>query len=65
MKCGKCGSDNVKIVAYQGTNCIVCDECGYDEREELDLVPEDRSSQKAKDSFSPYKTGGPRRTQKK
>lgn len=62
MMCPKCNSENVKIVEYLGTKCIVCKECGYDEREDLEQVPEQRSSQKAKGQYSPYKKGGSKRT---
>lgn len=63
MKCPKCGSDKAKQVDYQGVKCIVCKECGFDERDELDVYPEQKKSQKAKGEFSPYKTGGQKRTQ--
>lgn len=39
-----------------------CTECGYDERDEASIVPEERTSQKAKGEYTPYKTGGSRRT---
>lgn len=64
MNCKHCNSTNIKIVNYLGIKCQVCSDCGYDEREAYEVFPEERSSQKAKASYSPYKTGGPRRTQK-
>lgn len=63
MNCRKCGSENVEIVSYQGTDCIVCHECGYDEREEFEVFLEERKNS-GKGRYSPYKTGGPRRGQK-
>lgn len=64
-KCPRCGSEKVKNVTYEGVSCIICLECGYDESMEMDTYPESRSSQKAKGRYSPYKTGGSRRTAKK
>jgi uncharacterized Zn finger protein len=64
-KCPKCGSSNVEEVLYSGTTLILCNECGYDERDEYDVVPEEKTSQKAKGRYSPYKTGGKRRSSKK
>ena len=33
VTCPNCGSEDVKIVGYQGTDLIVCKSCGYDERD--------------------------------
>ncbi len=63
-KCPKCSSLNVKSISYLGAKVLKCSDCGFDESALLDVFPEDKSSQKAKGSYSPYKTGGPRRTQK-
>ncbi len=65
MNCKRCNSTSIKIVNYLGIKCQVCNDCGYDEREAYEVFPEERSSQKAKGSYSPYKTGGPKRTQKR
>ncbi len=63
-KCPKCGSENVKIVDYMEAKCLVCDDCGYDETEELAIVPEQRETQREKTRFTPYRTGGGKRTRK-
>ncbi|MFH0977700.1 MAG: hypothetical protein V1837_00215 [Candidatus Woesearchaeota archaeon] len=61
-KCPQCLGDNTKFVQYMGINCLVCNDCGYSEIENLEVYPEDRGSQKAKARYSSYKAGGPRRT---
>ena len=43
-----------------GVSCLVCNSCGYDERETYDVYPENKQSQKAKGEFSPYRAGGAR-----
>ena len=60
--CPKCDSPDAKLVDYMGAGCIVCGSCGYDQRDELEVFPEEKGSQKAKGHYSPYKTGGPKRT---
>ncbi len=57
-KCPKCSSGNVKIIDYLGAKCIVCNDCGFDETKQYEVFPEDKTSQKAKGSYMPYKTGG-------
>ncbi len=64
-KCPKCGSVEIKVVKYIGSNCIICLKCKYDETSELDMTPEYRSSQKAKGQYSVYKTGGGKRAVKR
>jgi len=64
MKCPRCRSKDVKITKYRGTKAIICRSCDFDERDELDTTPSIRTDQKAKRRFSPYKTGGSRRTEK-
>lgn len=44
-----------------GTPTIVCDTCGYDERQELELLPGNRPTAKER---GPYRTGGSRRAQR-
>ena len=44
-----------------GTSAIVCDSCGYDERQELELLPGNRPTAKQR---GPYRAGGAQRTQK-
>jgi len=58
--CPKCKS-KVELIDYMGESLIVCKECGYDERIEFDIVPEDRNTQREKTKHTPYKTGGPKR----
>lgn len=64
MHCPKCKSKNIKSVDYMGVKCILCKDCGFDERDKLEEYPEDRSSQKAKGEYSKYKVGGGKRTRK-
>ena len=33
MKCKKCESDNIQYEIFAGKDCMVCLDCGYDERE--------------------------------
>ena len=63
-KCPKCGSKNIKIVDYMGAKVLVCKKCGYDERDSLSIVPEQRTSQREKTRHSPYRTGGGKRTKR-
>ena len=60
MICPKCKSSNVKKVKYMDIDCIVCSDCNYDERSIYEIYPEEKKSQKAKGSYSPYKSGGGR-----
>ena len=64
IKCPKCKKQAVKV-DYMGSKCIVCDNCGYDECKDLEVYPEEKSNQREKGKFSPYKAGGPKRSQKK
>ena len=56
-KCPRCDSEKIRIVNYMGTNVRICKDCGYDEREELDTVPEERNTQREKRKFTPYRSG--------
>lgn len=62
MKCPKCGSDKVKFIKYSGLLCLKCNNCGFDERDRFEVYPENKKSQKQKGRYSPYKTGGSKRT---
>ena len=62
--CPKCKSSNIKIVDYLSVKCIICKDCGFDESKQYDVFPENKVSQKEKGRYSPYKTGGFRRTRK-
>ena len=48
-----------------GIKVIKCSNCGFDERAVYEVYPEQKASQKAKGSYSPYKAGGSRRAVKK
>ena len=61
-RCPRCKSTNIKIVKYMEIDCILCNDCGYDERESYEVYPSEKKSQKEKSHFSPYKTGGSKRT---
>lgn len=63
--CPRCSSEDIKFASYLGKQFLVCNKCQYDERELYDVFPEERTSQKAKKEFSPYKSGGAKRTVKK
>tara|TARA_Y100000310_G_scaffold151291_1_gene150868 strand:+ start:6569 stop:6784 length:216 start_codon:yes stop_codon:yes gene_type:complete len=56
--CPRCGSDKINLVAYLNIKCVVCNNCGFDERNNYEVYPEDKVSQKEKGRFSPYKAGG-------
>ena len=64
-KCPKCGSYNIKPYLYQSVEVIKCNDCGFDECSFYDEFPGERTSQKAKGKYTPYKTGGSQRTRKK
>ena len=64
-KCPKCDSASIKIYNYLGIEAIKCKDCGFDERSQYEVYPEQKTSQKAKAGHSPYKAGGPRRASKK
>jgi len=61
-KCPECNSDNVHIIKIGKKAHIVCNDCFYDETNEFDVYPEQRETQREKARYSPYKTGGSRRT---
>lgn len=63
-KCPKCGSTQTKKEPYMDIDVLICKSCSYDESALYDIYPEQKTSQKAKGQFSPYKTGGGKRTKK-
>ena len=63
--CPECGSEQTKDIQYFKLKCIMCDNCGYDERCVYEVDPTQKTSQKAKARHSPYKAGGKGRTRKK
>ncbi|MBI2572853.1 hypothetical protein HYV86_03260 [Candidatus Woesearchaeota archaeon] len=60
--CPKCGSPQVEVY---DVGFLRCRQCGYDELEPEPLGYDPRKNQKAKTEFTPYKTGGAKRTIKK
>jgi hypothetical protein len=62
--CPRCKSDNVKVVDYMDFQCIICSDCGFDERETYEVYPEQKTSQKEKGRYTPYKQGGSFRNKK-
>jgi len=64
LSCPRCKSENIKLVDYQGVKCLICKNCGYDETQQYEIYPEQKTSQKAKSRYSPYKTGGSYRAKK-
>ena len=63
--CPKCGSANIKIYNYLGIKAVKCSSCGFDERNIYEVYPEQKTSQKAKGTYTIYKKGGSQRTRKK
>ncbi|MAH33526.1 hypothetical protein CL615_03980 [archaeon] len=63
-KCPKCSSGNIKTISYLGIECIICNDCGYDETKQYEVYPEKNKSQKQKGKYTPYKTGGFKRSRK-
>lgn len=62
-KCPQCGSFNI-AVHKDDIEFMTCKSCGYDELVEGTFVGE-RTSQKEKARYNPYKVGGKGRTRKK
>ncbi|MBL7054489.1 hypothetical protein ISS05_01900 [Candidatus Woesearchaeota archaeon] len=62
--CPACKSKNIKSVSYIGVKCIQCLDCGFDEQKQYEVFPEEKTSQKAKGRYTPYKSGGGKRTKK-
>ena len=64
-KCPKCNSYNLEPYLYQSVEVIKCNDCGFDEGADLEQFPTEKTSQKSKGRYTPYKTGGAKRTRKK
>ena len=62
-RCPICGSVDIKIINNEGMEYIKCNKCKFNEMEEYDVYPEERSGKSS--GGSPYKKGGALRTQKK
>ena len=55
----------MKLVEILGAKFLHCEDCGFDESEDiLDVYSESRATQSGKSKFSPYKKGGSLRTKK-
>lgn len=63
--CPVCKSTETEVIEEEGFEFLVCKKCKYDEREEFDVYPGERSTQKGKSGFTPYKRGGAQRSAKK
>lgn len=63
--CPRCGSENTKIVNYMGVDCLICLQCGYDEREVYNVYPDQKPTELGRGKFTPYKQGGHNRILKK
>lgn len=61
LGCPKCKSNNVNMVNYLSVKCIKCNNCGFDETMQYNVYPEEKTSQKEKGRYTPYKSGGPKR----
>ncbi len=64
-RCPECGSKNIKHYNYLGSKVIKCSNCGFDEATIYEVYPEQKTSQKAKGRYTPYKVGGKQRIRKK
>ncbi len=62
-KCPVCGSLEIKIIDQEGTAYIQCLKCKFNEMDEYDIYPEERTAKSS--GGSPYKRGGSLRTQKR
>ena len=60
QRCPKCASLNVEV--YEDLAFIKCKKCGYDELGSEPMPYEVKKSQRDKNRYSPYKTGGSRRS---
>ena len=60
-KCPKCGSLKTESVADHNMTFVVCRACGYDESM-YDVTDVQRSTQREKGRYNPYKAGGSKRT---
>jgi len=62
VKCPNCDSKDIEIIDVEGSKCIICKNCNYDEVKQLNVFPEENKSQKEKERYNVYKTGGHNRT---
>ncbi|MDP7115777.1 MAG: hypothetical protein QF632_06045 [Candidatus Woesearchaeota archaeon] len=61
-QCPKCGSTKIRYEDHLGFRMIICKQCKFDERSEYDETTGRRSSARQKSSYTPYKTGGSKRS---
>jgi len=54
--CPKCNSSDIDFVKYLENYYLICDSCGYDESAKFDADVQQKTSQKAKAEYSPYKS---------
>ncbi|MBI5392749.1 hypothetical protein HZA96_02670 [Candidatus Woesearchaeota archaeon] len=54
--CPKCKSSNIDYVKYLKEYYLICDNCGYDASSKYQLLAEEKTSQKAKGNYSPYRS---------
>jgi len=62
--CPRCGSESTKLVIYMGVDCLICLQCGYDEREVYSVYPDQKPTELGRKGY-PYKQGGHNRIMKK
>jgi len=62
-KCPKCDSTNIEVTEHNDLDFIKCKHCGFDEKM-YEVTPSQRETQREKTRYSPYKTGGGKRTRK-
>jgi len=64
--CPKCKSTNVTLYEDDGISFLACNVCGYDELDELYPAEDvgEKTSQREKGRYTPYKSGGKGRTRK-
>ena len=57
-KCPICKSIKIKLEVIGDLEFIKCESCGFDESQDYEVYPEEKSGQKGKSGFTPYKRGG-------
>ena len=62
--CPVCKSNNIKLIDYIGFKCMLCLDCGFEERKQYEVFHEEKVSQKEKGRYNVYKRGGSGRSRK-
>ena len=57
-KCPVCKSTDIKIEIIDDLEFIKCNKCNFNEANDYEVYPEEKSGQKGKAGFTPYKRGG-------